>query len=162
MGFAVFRLASPDVLRAVVGMAVLGGTVVVARVASGEGQRPVLDRSMAFVSGVLLTSTSTNGPPLVLALRAQGVPTDVFRATLALVFAVTGVAASCAFAIAGSVDVRVAALAAAALPAVAVGARLGFKCRDRVGSAAFTRLVIALLVAGALGSVAPFAASVVG
>jgi uncharacterized membrane protein YfcA len=162
MGFAVFRLASPDVLRAVVGMAVLGGTVVVARVASGEGHRPVLDRSMAFVSGVLLTSTSTNGPPLVLALRAQGVPTDVFRATLALVFAVTGVAASCAFAIAGSVDVRVAALAAAALPAVAVGARLGFGCRDRVGGAAFSRLVIALLVAGALGSVAPFAASVVG
>jgi len=162
IGFALFRLASPDVLRAVVGIAVLGGTVVVARAASGEGVRPVLDRSMGFVSGVLLTSTSTNGPPLVLALRAQGVPTDVFRATLAMVFAVTGVAASCAFALAGSVDARVAAFAAAALPAVAVGARLGFRFRDRVGGTAFSRLVVALLVAGALGSVAPLAATLIG
>ena len=162
IGLALFRLASPDVLRAIVGLAVLGGTVVVTRVASGRGLRPSLDRSMGFISGVLLTSTSTNGPPLVLALRAQGVPTDVFRATLALVFAVTGVAASFAFAVAGSVDVGIAALSAAALPAVAIGARLGFRFRDRVGGAAFSRLVVALLVAGALGSVAPLAVSVVG
>lgn len=162
IGFALFHLASPDVLRAIVGIAVLGGTVVVTRTRSGTGMRPVLDRSMGVVSGILLTSTSTNGPPLVLALRAQGVPTDVFRATLALVFAATGGAASCVFAVTGSVEARVAAISAAALPAVAVGARLGFRFRDRVGGAAFSRLVVALLVAGALGSVAPLAASLVG
>ena len=162
IGFVLFRTASPDVLRAIVGAAVLGGTIIVVRGASGARQRPFLDRSMALVSGVLLTSTSTNGPPLVLALRAQGVPTDAFRATLAAVFAVTGIAASGAFAVAGSVDGRIVLLSVAALPAVAVGARLGFQFRDRLAGAAFSRLVVALLVAGALGSLAPLAASAIG
>jgi len=160
-GFALFQVASPDVLRAIVGIAVLGGTVVVARGATGEGPRPALDRSMAVVSGVLLTSTSTNGPPLVLALRAQGVPIDSFRASLASVFAVTGLAASVAFAMVGSVDADIAALALAALPAVAVGARLGYRFRTRVAGAAFSRLVVALLVAGALVSLAPLAVSLI-
>jgi uncharacterized membrane protein YfcA len=160
IGLVLFRLASPDVLRAVVGVAVLGGTIVVVRGAPGLRHRPFLDRSMALVSGVLLTSTSTNGPPLVLALRAQGVSTDAFRATLAAVFAVTGIAASCAFAVAGSVDGRIVLLSVAALPAVAAGARLGFQFRDRLAGAAFSRLVVGLLVAGALGSLAPLAASV--
>lgn len=162
LGLAVFLVASPDLLRAVVGVAVLVGTAFIMKGATTGPHQPRLDGAMSFVSGVLLTSTSTNGPPLVLALRAQGVVPDVFRATLASVFAVTGAAASLAFAFAGDVGHRSVALAVAALPAVAAGARLGYRTRTRVEGPAFTGIVVALLVAGAVSSIAPLVIRAVG
>lgn len=154
-GFVVYLTAPPDGLRAIVGAAVLGGTLVMVRTTDGDTARPWLDRSMAFTSGVLLTSTSTNGPPLVLALRAQRVPADAFRATLAVVFALTGAAACLAFALAGQVGAGTLSLAAASTPAVAIGARLGHRARGRVGGATFSRLVVGLLIAGAVSGIAP-------
>jgi len=155
LGFALYQRSSTIVLRAIVGIAVVLGTVMVVRAPRHTSARPRLDWGMALVSGVLLTSTSTNGPPLVVALRAQGVQPDSFRATLAVVFAVTGAAATMGFAVAGNIDHETAWLSAWALPSLLIGASTGQRARVFVAGAMFTWLVALILMVGAASSIAP-------
>lgn len=158
LGFFVFLVVSEGVLRLVVGVAVLAAAAVLVRGFRLESPSKGLDWVMGLVSGVLATSTSTNGPPLVFALQARGMSPREFRATINVVFALSNVGALAFFVGGGKVDAEGLTGFAVALPVMFVAMRLGYAARPRVEGERFRRLVIALLVlAGASAIVAAVA-----
>ena len=101
-------------------------------------------------SGVLLTSTGMNGPPLVLAMDARRLSPRHFRGTLQVVLCGQDLAALVGFLVVGSIDRT--ALAAAAIGVVAspVGWLLGDTVFHRVPPELFRRILLAGLAASAL------------
>lgn len=98
-----------------------------------------------LVSGVLNTTLSTNGPPLVMALQARHLPPSQFRGTLAPVITATGVLTVVLFGVTGRYDTEVWQSLAVALPALGAGYLLGTRQHHRFEPVAFRRLVLVLL-----------------
>jgi len=94
---------------------------------------------------VLSTATGTNGPPLVLALQMRKVSPEVFRATLAFTFAVSGAISMALFVGAGMVTRHAVFLAAMAVPLIVVGQRVGLQLQSQLSEKRFNRLVYVLL-----------------
>jgi uncharacterized membrane protein YfcA len=98
-------------------------------------------------TGVLTTSTGTNGPPIVTVLHARGLDADAFRATATTVFLVLDLLAVLLFAGTGELGGGQVATAAVALPVVVAGGFLGYRARRLLSPAAFRRVVLLLLAA---------------
>jgi uncharacterized membrane protein YfcA len=104
-----------------------------------------LDLGAGLVAGVLNTSLSTNGPPIVMALHARQLAPEQFRATVAGVFVGSNVIAVGLFAASGRYDADVLVLLAVGLPMLVVGFLVGARQRRRFDPLAFRRLVLRLL-----------------
>lgn len=104
-----------------------------------------VDLGAGAVAGVLNTSLSTNGPPIVMALHARELPPDPFRATIAAVFTGSNVIAVVLFTATGRYDADSLTLFAVALPALGLGYLVGSRLRRRFDAAAFRRLTLWLL-----------------
>jgi uncharacterized membrane protein YfcA len=146
IGLAALLWASEASLRLGVGI-----TTVVTALALAAGLRPMAgstarDVGVGFVSGVLNTSTSANGPPVVLYLQALGTPPAEFRGALAAFFTINSAASVTALVAAGVPTRRTVLLALVALPAVAAGHALGRAAYRRVDARRFRRFVLGLLV----------------
>ncbi|MFJ9392355.1 sulfite exporter TauE/SafE family protein [Nocardioides sp. NPDC101246] len=100
-----------------------------------------------IVSGVLLTSTGMNGPPLVMALVDR--EPRRYRATLQAVFAGQDLVAVAAFLVLGHIDSEVLLLSLGGVAGLPVGWRLGDALFRRVSPAQLRPLVIATLVISA-------------
>lgn len=114
--------------------------------------RPTLWTAGA-VSGVLLTSTGMNGPPLVVALDGARMSPRRFRATLQVVFCVQDVVAVAGFAIIGSFSLLALAVALGGVAGVPVGWWLGDRAFRAIPEKTFRRVVLAGLVCTALVAV---------
>lgn len=115
---------------------------------------PRLDVTAGFLSGVLNTSLSTNGPPLVFLLQARRLEPDPFRGTLSVIFVISSVAGLTLFAARGYVTGSALVTVAATLPAVLAGLYAGGRIRPRVDAARFRILVLVLLGAAGIMSIA--------
>ena len=102
-----------------------------------------------FFSGVLSTSTGTNGPPLVLGLSGRRLPAAQQRATLSACFAVSNVIVFTVLLWSGRIDRPVAVAVAASLPVLLATSALGQGIFERLHQHHYERLVIALLFASA-------------
>jgi uncharacterized protein len=106
-----------------------------------------------FLSGVLTTSISVNGPPLALWLESERVPPASFRATLAAAFLlldVAGVALIIATEGADTVDLdRLGPLLACVVAGYALGA-VGFR---RLDAKRFATVVLVVVICTGLASV---------
>jgi len=100
---------------------------------------------MGIVSGFLLTSTSTNGPPLVFAMQARRSDPKVFRSTLNMVFLVSGVYGLVLFTAFGEIALSDVWIAVALLPSMIIGVYVGRFIRHRVDTNRFRILVMVLL-----------------
>src|SRR4029079_17328466 len=74
-----------------------------------------------LASGILNTSTSMSGPPVVVYLQGRGVDPGRFRATLAPSFRASGLVAIALFIASGRYDATTWGETALAIPALAVG-----------------------------------------
>ena len=155
-GVLVLRAASKPALQVAVGLAVVAAVLVQARpravhVALG----PAAAYPVGAVAGVLTTSTSVNGPPLLLWLQARGAAPGEIRDSLAasfLVLSVAGTAVLVAIDGAGSaVDAEALALL---LPATALGHGLGRAVHERLDPQRFRTLTLALALLAGLASLA--------
>jgi uncharacterized membrane protein YfcA len=81
-----------------------------------------------LVSGMFLTSTGMNGPPVVLTLQARGLPPRRFRGTLQVVFCAQDLVAVAAFVALGQVD----RVIPTAVVAGALGVPVGWWAGDRL------------------------------
>jgi uncharacterized membrane protein YfcA len=108
---------------------------------------------MGVISGFLLTSTSTNGPPLVFALQARKSEPQVFRATLNMIFLISGVYGLALFAAFGEIAISDLWLAAAVLPSMMFGVSIGRFIRNRVDPNRFRIAVLVLLTIAGFSSV---------
>ena len=115
VGIVVGHLVSDRALRIAVGVAVLSAVVAISRGATVRGRPVIVDSTAGFVSGVLSTTTGTNGPPLVVALAGRSMPPGVTRATLTGLFLAANVVSLALFAADGRVSRRSTLIAAIGL-----------------------------------------------
>ncbi len=139
------RLILAVIISLAVALLVTGWKVPVRHVA-------LADAVAGFVSGMLNTSTGTNGPPLVFDLTSQGMAPDRLRATLSGVFAFSGVTTVLLFAVEGSLDADAFVSGAGAVPFAIAGQLIGTQLSSRVGDAMFRRLTFTLLIGTALST----------
>ena len=161
-GLVVLLFAPEDALRFGVGLTTI---VMAAALASGIqlGSSSIgRELGVGVVSGVLNTSTSMNGPPVVLYMQGLGYPTQTFRGGLGVFFTAVGILTFFAFLATGVVTWLAVGLAAAAVPAVFAGSLAGHALLSRVEAAPFRRLVFAMLIAAALSAVGSSLARILG
>jgi len=152
LGLVVLLAVSGRTLQIVVALTVLGFVGLLARGWSLEGAGRRVDVLAGFASGVLNTSVSTNGPPLVLALQARGLDPDAFRGTISAVFAGSAVVGVGLFAAAGRYTPAVLTYAACGPPTLAIGNLIGRRLGRRLTRERFRPVVLALLVAASLSA----------
>lgn len=119
-----------------------------------EGTGRVVDLAAGFVSGVLNTSVSTNGPPLVLSLHARNLDPDVFRGTISAVFAASALVGDALFASAGRYNSTVLLYAAVGPFALVVGNVVGRMAGPHLTVRRFRAAVLGLLVLASCSAVA--------
>ena len=130
-GAVVLARAPEDLLRLLVALSVLLAVAVHLRTRRRTVETPAGPASAlaaGIVSGVLTTSTSLNGPPLVLYLLRARATAEQARDSLAAIFLATGLLGLATFAIAGTLDL------AGALPLLVAAAALG-QLLGRIGFA---------------------------
>lgn len=153
-GYAIYDLVSDRILRVALGVGVL---VAVAALYRGFniahlGRR--VDWLLGFTSGVLNTSISTSGPPLVFDLQARKLAPEPFRATINYVFLGSGMLGLVIFAIGGKIHAHELRAGLIAAPALGIGFLLGLPLRKRFSPERFRVLVLVLLLLSATAAVA--------
>lgn len=145
-GLLVFNVVSERTLRFGLGAVVIVATVLILRKFQIPEDARRYDWVLGFISGVLNTSTSTNGPPLVFLLKSRSMDASTFRATLNTVFSIANIGALILFLGSGKMTQDNLVGAVFALPALALTLRIGYAMRRRVNEVAFTRLVAGLML----------------
>ena len=152
LGLLALSTVGDDVLRVALGVAVLVAVLALASgIALPAGRATVA--GAGFLSGVLNTSLSTNGPPLVFALQARRLEPAQFRATMAAVFALSNVFAMVLFISSGKVTRAGLLTAAFAAPAMAIGQVVGWPIRRHVHGRRFRWLVLGLLAVAGISAI---------
>ncbi len=153
LGLLVLLRVPDEVLRLVVGLAaiVLAGALAAGMRITARGLRT--EFAVGALSGILQTSTSISGPPIVAYLVGRGHDRDEFRGVMALYLLAGSIVAVGIFVVAGVVTRDVVLLALVGLPAVLIGNTSGNWLASRIDAAIFRRIVIALLMATALSGV---------
>ncbi len=150
VGLAVLILAEPRLLQVGIALGVIVFTVLLA-----WGVRmPVQGESgvvtAGLISGVLRTSTSMGGPPVIILLQSRGLASGAFRATITAFFVAGGVLSVALFTAGGRIDREVLGEIGVALPAVFAGLVAGSAVYRRTNEAVFRRIVLAILLVSAL------------
>jgi uncharacterized membrane protein YfcA len=151
-GLLLFIYANQSALKIVLGVSILFGVFVLSRGLELQHISSWLDWLMGVLSGVLLMATSTNGPPLVFVLQARKIDPARFRATLNMVFLVSGAFGLVMFGFAGEIVRSDVSMAAVSVPAMIIGVSLGVVIRKYVQQELFKKLVLILLTIGGLSS----------
>jgi uncharacterized membrane protein YfcA len=151
-GLLLFIYANQSALKIVLGISILFGVFVLSRGLELQHISSWLDWLMGVLSGVLLMATSTNGPPLVFVLQARKIDPARFRATLNMVFLVSGAFGLVMFGFAGEIVRSDVNMAAVSVPAMIIGVSLGVVIRKYVQQELFKKLVLILLTIGGLSS----------
>ncbi len=149
LGLLVLTRLDERSLKTVIAVALLvlvGLLVVKVRLPAGAA----MEYGAGVVSGVSLTSTGMNGPPLVLALQARDLPPRRFRGTLQVVFCAQDLVAVVVFISLGYLDAAVAVAAFAGAVGVPAGWRVGDRLFGRLPPERFRALVLSMLVLTAL------------
>ncbi|MDP2292027.1 MAG: sulfite exporter TauE/SafE family protein [Actinomycetota bacterium] len=153
LGLVILNVVDDRTLKVVLGVAVLIATAMLVRRINLSHVGSNLDYGAGFLSGVLNTSLSTNGPPLVFDLQARHLAPDEFRATITMVFALSNTVGLSLFLIDGKVTVDGLQAALIALPAWAAGLALGWPIRKHVHGERFRWMVLVLLFAAGTSTI---------
>jgi uncharacterized membrane protein YfcA len=149
VGVWLLSVLSDRVLKGIVGVVVLGLTVALLRGIRVSARGRLVDLVGGACAGVLSTSTGTNGPPMMIALRVQDISGHRLRATMAWVFSASGLVSLALLSAAGSVHVRSLITAGAGWPFAIAGNEIGERVVGVLSSRLVERLVSVLLFASA-------------
>jgi uncharacterized membrane protein YfcA len=157
VGAVVLTQVSKSALQVAVGVAVIAAAAwQLRRRARREPPRLARGAGVAagFTSGVLTTSISVSGPPMVLWLEARGVHPEEFRATLAASFLALNFAGGVVLLGAEGTGSIEAGTVAALLGLVVAGYALGALAFRRLDRERFFAIVLALVACTGAASVA--------
>ncbi len=105
-----------------------------------------------FFSGLLSSSTSLGGPPVVLLMHSQNWPKEIIHPSLAGYFLFLGSCSLGALSLSGQVKAETVVTAASLAPALLIGTALGVIAFHRVNARFFRGLSVAIVIcAGLLG-----------
>ena len=152
-GLLLLKALSKEALQIAVGLAVIGAAALqlsARQAASGRPHGTELPAgaglAAGFLSGVLTTSISVSGPPIVLWLEAHGIGPSEFRASLAASFlALNLIGLAMLIAAEGSPSID-ADVVLPLLGVVVVGYAVGTLAFRRLGSERFFGLALALVI----------------
>ncbi len=155
MPFGLWLLLNIDtrLMKAALGVVVLIGVFLSIKGFDLRQLPRVFDYTMGFISGVLSTATSTNGPPLVFLLHARHYSPEDFRAVLNRVFSFLNFLTLVIFFFAGKLTADAVRLAMLAIPVMGCGVFLGTRMRKRINPDHFRNLVIGLLFLSGLSAI---------
>ncbi len=145
---------SAQIMKLFLGIFVLIGVFLSSREFDLRKLPVTFDYVMGVLAGVLSTSTSTNGPPLVFLLHARHFTPENFRAVLNRVFTVLNLLTLITFALAGKISSQVLLVSSIAIPVMGLGVWLGIRIRRLVDPQRFRDLVLLLLLATGLSTIA--------
>lgn len=149
LGLAVLLIVDPEVLKLIIAATVVVFTVLLVRGTRMHGEGRAGDLTAGAISGILNTSTSMSGPPIVIYLQGRALPSANFRATACFYFLVSAAGAVVLLTIGGASS-RTAWLAAlVAVPGVIAGRVIGNACYNRIDERRFRGLVYAVLLLSA-------------
>lgn len=154
IGLAVLVLLDPRWLTLIIGVVVIGATVLLARRTPWHLGGAGLMGGAGLVSGALLSSTGMNGPPVVAVFQSRGLRPAGFRASLQAAFAIQDLMAIAGFVLVARLDLPTAALAVSAIPALWAGWWLGDHTFRRIRPGAFRWIVLGMLLLSGLLAVA--------
>jgi uncharacterized membrane protein YfcA len=144
-GLLVLERADDRTLTAIIAVVVIAFAILLWRGLRLPPNR-ITDSVAGFVAGVLSTSTSTSGPPIVIALSGKDLTPSAFRGTISAIFLVQGSVAMLAFALGGQITSGAFGVAAAGLPGLILGAYVGEHGFRRLDAETFRRIVFAMLL----------------
>lgn len=145
VGYWIVNIISDQALRIFLGVSTIIATVVLLRRSENHTSHPAVESSFAFASGVLNVSIGTNGSPLVFALQGRRLTPNQFRATIAVIFAISAVVTSTIFALDGRYTSRILLLAVCALPSWLIGTLTGRNVAEKIDQQQFRSVVLVLL-----------------
>ena len=152
LGVVVLSVFSATHMRAIIGAVIVVLVFLMMRNFILKTENTNVDIVLGAFSGLLATSVSTNGPPLVFLLQSKQLDPWRLRATLAYVFTISGCASFIVLMIAGKGSIEAFQYAMLSLPAMYLGTVVGRKARLRVTPEAFKRLMYVLLLATAVST----------
>lgn len=152
LGVVVLSVFSATHMRAIIGAVIVVLVFLMMRNFVLKTENTTVDIVLGAFSGLLATSVSTNGPPLVFLLQSKQLDPWRLRATLAYVFTISGCASFIVLMIAGKGSIEAFQYAMLSLPAMYLGTVVGRKARLRVTQEAFKRLMYVLLLATAVST----------
>lgn len=156
-GLLALVLVPRDALQVIIAVTVIVSTILIWRGWRLKMPGRAADVGVGLVSGVLNTSTSMSGPPVVLYLQGRGFDRGMFRATLTAYFLASGLVAVALFVAGRQFDPEVAGLTLVAVPFIVGGFILGHALFHRLDEERFRQIVIAVLLLSALlALVGPF------
>lgn len=154
VGYLAFELVGDGALRIALGVGVIAAVLMLSRGLDLSHYGPRMDWVLGFVSGVLNTSISTSGPPLVFDLQARKLAPEAFRATINYIFLISGGMGLAIFWLGDKIHPAELQAGAAATPALAIGLLAGMPLRQRFSPERFRVLVLGLLIVSAVAAVA--------
>jgi uncharacterized membrane protein YfcA len=152
LGVVVLSVFSATQMRAIIGAVIVVLVFLMMRNFVLKTENTKVDIVLGAFSGLLATSVSTNGPPLVFLLQSKQLDPWRLRATLAYVFTISSCASFIVLMIAGKGSFESFQYALLSLPAMYLGTVVGRKARQRVTQEAFKRLMYVLLLATAVST----------
>ncbi len=152
-GLLLHHFVSDKTMRLVLAIAVFLAALVLVRgwVIPAHRHRRA-DAIAGLMSGLLNTSTGTNGPPLVVSFASQGMSPDRMRASLNGVFCASAMVSLLLFLADGLFTQRVLILAALGIPLQLVGRRVGVRLSGELSPEGFKKLMYTLLFGTSISS----------
>ncbi len=155
VGVLVLRVASSSTLRVAVGVSVIVATILGRALARGT-RLPIHTAAPAgFLAGLLTTSVTVNGPPLVLYLSGRRATAAEMRGTLAAAFIALDAVAIVGLAAGGALvappPAAIVALAVSFVPGMLAGLWLAPRLPEAHYANGVTLLLLALGVASVVG-----------
>lgn len=154
VGLVIIQILEERWLTLAIGVVVIAATILLARHAAWRSKSGGVVVGAGVLSGVMLSSTGINGPPVVGAFQSLGMRPREFRASLQATFALQGVLTITGFLIIGLLDFDVFILAITSLPFLVIGWVLGSRTFNKLSPRTFRIVVLAtLMVSGIIAIV---------
>lgn len=153
LGAWIITVTAPSILKILIGGVIVSFAVPLALGFSKAFTREKLACGISgFLSGVLSSSTSLAGPPIVLFMYNQNWQKDVVYSSLAAYFLFACSGSLLALSISGLIDAQIIVSAASLAPALLIGVGLGMLAFRRINARYFRWLSMAIVIcAGILG-----------
>lgn len=153
LGLLFHHWVSEEAMRLALAMAVFFGALVLVRGwVIPEHRVRRADAIAGVMSGLLNTSTGTNGPPLVVSFASQDMSPDRMRASLNGVFCASAMISVLLFLADGLITRRILLLAVLGIPLQLTGRYVGVRLSGKLSPEGFKKLMYALLFGTSISS----------
>jgi uncharacterized membrane protein YfcA len=155
LGIAMLRWLPADLMRAFIGLIVLGAVLLLWRgLTIGHAPSRAMRLGLGAISGLLNGSTSMGGPPVIIFFLASPAGAAAGRASLLIYFFFLSLATLGSTAVGGLLTLRAVLLSLLMLPAMSLGNGVGDRLFDKSSAQTYRRVALIFLALVAAVAVA--------